>query len=341
MCVSRQQAEHGGAGALLIGQPVEQIEHAAAFGMNRLAGPMMATNRLGHGLVGLKLGQVQLRVAARQIEAIDFRQLAVAQGREEPELGPQFAQQIEIGLIEKGKGGVPRHTDTDALEQRLDDREFGRGKADRRRQAGIGAGSQGIGGGIQARIQISQLGSLYQAQVAAGQLDLGAARQGAIPANGWRQRITQDLAMAHAAHPVAQHPGERQVGLKSRQAMGQGAKGLGHARAIHHRQHRHTKAARQIRRRGRAVEQAHHPFDQNQIGLPRCLPEALAAFGFAHHPQIQLVHQCAAGAGEDHRVEKVRPALEYPHPLAGAAMQARQGGGHRGLALAGGRRGDQ
>gem|GEM_PF-2764139 len=147
--------------------------------------------------------------------------------------------------------------------------------------------------------------------------------------------------MPCAADPIGQHAGERQVRLEAAQPVRHGAEGLRHGRAINDRQHRHAEAPRQIGRRGRAIEQAHHPFDQDQVGLARRFPEQAPRLLFADHPQVELIDRLAAGTREDHRVEKVRPALEHPHALALPRMQPRQSRGDGGLALAGCRGGNQ
>src|SRR5690606_8912287 len=90
-----------------------------------------------------------------------------------------------------------------------------------------------------------------------------------------------------------------------------------------------------------AIEQTHHAFDEDQIGFAGGLPKQPARFLLADHPQVELIDRLAAGASEDHRVEKVRAALEYPHALALARMQPSQGGGDGGLALPGRGRGDK
>ena len=123
--------------------------------------------------------------------------------------------------------------------------------------------------------------------------------------------------------------------------MGQRAESLGHGRTVDHPQHRHAEVTRQVGRRGLAVEQAHHPFDQDQVGLASSLPKQSATFRLTDHGQIELVHRRATGMSMDHRVEKIRAALEHPHPPPLTRMQARQRGGDGGFALAGSRRSDQ
>lgn len=338
---ARQQAEQFAALAVGVFQAVEQVEHAAALGQQRLAGGMVGSDRLGHGAIALQAPQVQFGVAARQVQAVHGGQRLVLQRREERQFGAEFAQQVEIGLVEEGERGIASHADAHAFQAALQRRRSGHLEGHRLRQVGLGAGPQGVGGGVQARIEIGQFLGLDQAQVAARQFEFGRARQAAEPAHAGRQAIAQDVAVALAADAVAEHSGKRQVRLEMRQAVGQRAEGLGHRRAVDHPQHRHAETPRQVCRRGVAIEQAHHPFDEDQVGLAGGPRQQASRFGLADHPQVELVDRRAGGAGEDHRVEEVRPALEHPYPPPLARMQAGQGGGDGGLALAGGRGGDQ
>ncbi len=177
--------------------------------------------------------------------------------------------------------------------------------------------------------------------MAARQLDIGAARQRAIPANRLRQAVAQNFAVPCAADPVGQHSGKRQVRLEAGQPMGQRAEGLGHGRAVDHCQYRHAETPRQVAGAGVAIKQSHHAFDEDQVGFAGGLPQQPARLLLADHPQVELIDRPTAGAGENHRVEKVRPALEYPHAFALADMQPSQSGGDGGLALTGRGRGDQ
>ncbi|KAF1060887.1 MAG: hypothetical protein GAK45_02392 [Pseudomonas citronellolis] len=284
---------------------------------------------------------MQFGIAAGQIQAVDRRQVPVVQGREEHELRALIAQQVEVGAIEEGERLVAGYTDAHT------GKACGRGvgvwfdKGHRRRQGSIAAGAQGLGGSVQTCIQIVQLTGLDQAEVTAGQLDAALARQPAIPAQTFGQATFEQLRMAQAADPVGQHASEWQVRLVARQAQGQGPEGLGHGRAIDHRQHRHAEMPRQVSARRRTVEQPHDTFDEDQVGVGGSVPQQTAALLFANHPHVQLVHRRAAGALQDHRVEKIRPALEHPHLAPEVAVQARQGGGDGGLALAGGWCGNQ
>ncbi|MCY1209216.1 hypothetical protein D9M72_208620 [compost metagenome] len=336
-----QQAQQFRALAARVGQGVEQIEHAAALGEDRLARSMVRANGFGHGAVALQLAQVQFGVSARQVEAIHLGQLLIDQRREEHQLGAQPLQQVEVALVKESEGGIPRDADAHTGQLFSDRLQLGRGKAHRRWHGHFGAGGQGIGSGVQARVQVRQFFGLHQAQVTTGQFHVRAARQGAVPADPVRQAVADQVAVTLAADAIAEHAGKGQVRLVGGQAHGQGAEGLGHGGAIDHAEHRHAKAARQVSGRGRAVEQPHHALDQDQVGLPCRFPEQAAAFRLAHHPQVQLVDRGRGCAGEDHRVEEIRAALEHPHALALTGVQAGQGGGDGGLALAGGGSGDQ
>jgi hypothetical protein len=85
---------------------------------------------------------------------------------------------------------------------------------------------------------------------------------------GVAQAIAQHVGMARAAHAVGQHTRPRAGRGGSAQAKGQRAKGARHGRGIDHRQHRHAKALGQVGRAGVAVEQAHHAFDEDEVGSP-------------------------------------------------------------------------
>jgi hypothetical protein len=78
--------------------------------------------------------------------------------------------------------------------------------------------------------------------------------------------------MAQSAYAVGQHAGKRQVRLIARQAQGQCAKGLGHGGTVDHTEHRHAEMPRQVGAGRCAIEQAHHAFDQDQVGLTRRFP---------------------------------------------------------------------
>ncbi|MNF78337.1 hypothetical protein D3C84_605160 [compost metagenome] len=173
------------------------------------------------------------------------------------------------------------------------------------------------------------------------QFDPGFPGQRAVPAQPLSQAAFEQLRVAQRADTIGQHAGKRQVRLITRQPQGQCAKGLGHGGAIDHPQHRHTEMPRQIGARRRTVEQPHDAFDQDQVGFSGGFPQQPATLLLADHPHVQLIHRRTAGALEDHRIEKVGPALEHSDLAPLIAMQSGQCRGDGGLALARGRRGNQ
>ncbi|MNT01355.1 hypothetical protein D3C72_1358170 [compost metagenome] len=177
--------------------------------------------------------------------------------------------------------------------------------------------------------------------MAFGQREIGAARQGTEPVTGLAQGVLQHVGMALAGHAVGQHAGPGQARAEVLQAVGQRAEGAGHGLGVDHGQHGQAQALGQLGRAGRAVEQAHHAFDDHQVGLARGGMQARAAVGLAGHPQVERMHRRAGGQREPVRIEEVGPALEGPHAAALAHVQPRERGRDRGLALPRGRRGHE
>ncbi|MNH22075.1 hypothetical protein D3C79_819150 [compost metagenome] len=149
-----------------------------------------------------------------------------------------------------------------------------------------------------------------------------------------RQAAFEQLGVTQGTDAVRQYPGKRQVRLITRQPQGQSTERLSHGGAVDHRQHRHIKMPGQIGTRRCTVEQPHDPFDQDQVGFARRFPQQTSAFLLPHHPQVELVHRRTTGSFKDHRIKKIRAALEHPHLAPEVAVQPRQGSGHRSLALA-------
>jgi hypothetical protein len=271
----------------------------------------------------------------------------IGQRREKHQLGAQRAQGVEIGCVDKAEGGVARDGNRLALECRHHGRGgIGGRKVHRpalqilQRHLAQRRGGQRIGRGVQPFHGIRHFGRYGQAQVALGQAHGGIAQHRAQPLVR-RDAGLQHAGMARIGHAVGEHPGPRHVGAVVLQAEGQRAEGGHHARRVHHRQHRQAEALRQVRRAGLAVKEAHGTFDDDQVRLLRGRMQARTAISLAGHPQVHLVHRRAAGQGVPARVQKIRPALEHPHAPPLARMQPRQRAGHRRLALAGSRGGDE
>ncbi len=336
-----QQADQFGAHALDIGQGFEQIEHAAALGQNRLAGNMVSPDRSLHRAIGGQRNVVQLRVATGQVQAVGVGQLAIMDRREEAQLGAHVPQQVQARAIQKGKGLVARDGDAYAAQQRLDLNRVGRGKGHGWRQGHFTGAGQRRSRHVQTHVQIIELTGLDQPQMAAGQFEADFPGQCAVPAQAFGQAVLQQLRVAYRADAIGQHAGERQIRLIARQAQRQCAKRLRHGRAVDHTEYRHAKMPGQVGARWRAIEQAHDPLDQNQVRLISRFPQQATAFIGTDHPHVQLIDRRATGPLENHRVEKVRAALEHPDLAPLVAVQACQCSGHRGFALPGGRRSDQ
>lgn len=89
--LARQQPQQLGAGAVDIGQRVEQVKHAAAFGQQRFVRCVMGTNVGEHRSIGGERQVMQLRVAAGQVKAVARWQVCIVQRREEHQLGAHVA----------------------------------------------------------------------------------------------------------------------------------------------------------------------------------------------------------------------------------------------------------
>ncbi len=156
-----------------------------------------------------------------------------------------------------------------------------------------------------------------------------------------RHALLDHFRMAHAGDAVGQHAGKRQPRTEMREPVGDRAHRLRDALGIDHRQHRHAQQLGQIGAARRAVEQAHHAFDQDQIGVQRGFIHQPPAFGRAGQPQIELIHGMAAGTLQNHRIEEIRPGLEHPDCAPLIRMKTRQRRRHGGLAVIGRGRADE
>ena len=198
-----------------------------------------------------------------------------------------------------------------------------------------------VGEAIEARVEIGDFGGLQDAQVAFGQRGVVVAGQGAVPGDGGRQAIAQQRGVTFAADVVGEHAGKRQVRLPGGEAVGDGGESLRHGLGVDHGHDRNAEAPRDVGAGRIAVEQPHHPFDEDQVGVPGGGVESpRGVFGPAD-AEIEVINRRAAGDGVDLRIEKIRPALEHANLAPLAHVQAREGGGDGGLALAGRRRGNE
>ncbi|MNP30143.1 hypothetical protein D3C76_1232040 [compost metagenome] len=171
--IALQQADQLGTSALDIGQRIEQIKHAAAFGQQGFACRVVGADGAEHGSVLRQCHVVQFRIATRQVQAVGLWQTCITDRREKPQLGAHRPQHIETGAIGKGKRFVTGHGDAHASQQGLDCHHIGRGEFHRRRQFDFATAGQGLGRRIEAHIQVIQLAGLHQAKVSTRQFDPG------------------------------------------------------------------------------------------------------------------------------------------------------------------------
>ncbi len=151
------------------------------------------------------------------------------------------------------------------------------------------------------------------------------------------QCFFKHLCMPLAGHAVGQHTRPGQAGTEMLQTEREGAKRARHGRGVDHRQHRQTKTLCEIGGAGFPIEQPHHAFDDDQVRLAGRFMQPGPRIVLARHPQIDVVRGPTCGERQPVRIQEIGPALEGPHAPTGARMQARQGRGHGGLALTGGR----
>ena len=161
-------------------------------------------------------------------------------------------------------------------------------------------------------------------------------RQGAEPAHALRQAFPQHICVARAADTVGEDAGKGQAGSVSGKAMSYGAEGLCHLAGIDQCHDRDAEADGDIGGGRLAVEQAHDALDQDQVALRGSPGQPPARIGFAAHAEIEVLTGAAGCEGVDLRIEKVRAAFEDGDAPALSRVQAGEGGGDGGLALAGG-----
>ena len=90
---------------------LEERQHAAAFGPDRVVGLNMRAQRLGQATTGRELLGMQFRIAPGQPDSITGRQGIVGQRREEGQRRPQSLQNLQIGRVDEGKGGIAGNGD--------------------------------------------------------------------------------------------------------------------------------------------------------------------------------------------------------------------------------------
>ena len=127
-------------------------------------------------------------------------------------------------------------------------------------------------------------------------------------------------------------PATRTSAMMPRQPLQQRRRRRADALGAQHQHHRQSRAAprspqsspvRRSASTGRAVEQAHHAFDDQQLRIMRCLPHQMRQRRRPHRPAIEIEARPPGGARMELRIDVVRPHLARRHRNARAASAAR------------------
>ena len=89
----------------------EERQHAAALGPDGAVSLDMRAQRLGQTAASRELLGMQFRIAPGQPDSITGRQGVVGQRREEGQRRPQSLQNLQIGRVDEGKGGIAGNGD--------------------------------------------------------------------------------------------------------------------------------------------------------------------------------------------------------------------------------------
>jgi hypothetical protein len=153
-------------------------------------------------------------------------------------------------------------------------------------------------------------------------------------------RLAQQIEMPRAADAVAQHAGDSQLAIEVGKAVYECGDAARHAAGVAHEHDGSTqplgdlRAGARFARWGGAVEEAHHAFDQCDIGTGRGALEAREHRIATHHPAIEVVTRLAGRERVVRRIEVVGSALEHGHAQATFAQRTCDADHERGLAHA-------
>ena len=173
-----------------------------------------------------------------------------------------------------------------------------------------------------------------QAQVPGGQFQAVVARQGPQQGHGDRgQGFGQQGVVTLAAHAVQHHTGQLQPALVIAEAAHQRRHGARLPARFHHQHHRQLE---QLGHMGgaalaagpAAIEQAHHPFHQGEVGSAAVLLKAALHPGLAAEQRIEIAAGSAAGGAQQLGVEVVGPHLEGLNAVASAPGEGRERQAH-------------
>ena len=189
------------------------------------------------------------------------------------------------------------------------------------------------------------LRGLHEPEMPAGQGEGGIAAHAPEDRRaGLRGRLDEQLGVAAAPDPVVDDPRDLHAAPIAREAVDDGGGGAGHRARVDHEHDRPSGGGRDVRGRalvgGRAVEEAHDPFHDDEVRIAGRCCERGPERRLAHGPWIGVEARAAARGGVEGGVDVVRTDLERcdPHPSIPEAPQ--QGEGHRRLPAPRGRRRD-
>ena len=167
-----------------------------------------------------------------------------------------------------------------------------------------------------------------------GQRDIVRVRQMAAIAQALGNGFAQHLRMTRRRDAIREHAMKRHVGTITREPERDRAEGLRHAVRADHGEHRHVERGGEIGAAGRAVEEAHHAFDQDQIGIARGLRRAARGTHRAR-PSTDAANTPATPHARSRIIgsRKSGPVLKTRTRQAAPRVMARERGRDRGLAL--------
>lgn len=202
--------------------------------------------------------------------------------------------------------------------------------------------------GSDARVEIEMFGGLYQAEVAFGQLQVGATRQAAEDAEADRRHPDpREPFVARAGDAVEDDPGDPHRGIEAREAQGGGGGGLRLTRYVEHQHHRPAHPCGDVGARaiaGRAgardaVEQPHRSLGEHQIGITGAVGQPVE-HRRRHRPAVEVERRAPARGAVEGGIDIIGAALERLHGQPGVGEGAEEAEHHRRLAGARGGRGD-
>ena len=279
--MSRNNIRHGVALAAGDFQGRAQIHQAAALGVDRHPAPVRRAKLRQHLMVGGQPGRMQLRVAAAEPDHLAGRQLAIAQRAKAHHLHAAARQQRQVIGVIKIEGLIVGEGQRQSfagvggkLFSPLADRHGGQFAEGQQPVYVEGAPQQA--GKIPPCLLIDhRLAGGHQSQMSFGQRHAFHARH---IAEHWHLTVAlngafQQLEVRVAVDPIDDNASDVESRIKMLKTHHRGGDGGRHRFAIHQQNHRaakllsHCRAAAVVGVGAVAVIQAHHPFDNRDIGL--------------------------------------------------------------------------